>query len=148
MPKFYHVHRTATKSAIEKGFKSGKALFFSKKNSFWFQFEKEIGMSDYNGYIIYEIDIPYNFYTYSFNPISKNKIVKINKHNVKEYKRLVGEYKGQTAFREEMTKRNIIGIDATWLMDTKAPKGVIIVGEEGYIWEKPDGIKITFYEKK
>lgn len=31
MPKYYHIHRSPTPSAIEKGLDEGHALYFSKK---------------------------------------------------------------------------------------------------------------------
>ena len=122
MPKYYHIHRGITSSDIEKKFIKNKPLFFSKKNSGWYNIEKEIS-KDYNGYRIYEIYIPNNRYTLSFNPITVGKIVKITTDNINEYIQLIK--KGN--FIEEMKKRNIIGIDAT------------IEHKDAYITGPPEG---------
>ena len=40
MPVYYHIHRSIKKSNIENNFKEGQMLYFSKKNSFWYNVEK------------------------------------------------------------------------------------------------------------
>ncbi len=79
MPKYYHVHRSYKSSLIETTVIEDQPLFFTKKNSFWY--DTEIMMSKdkdyYDGYTIYEITIPKSQFTESFNPIKKNKILKI-----------------------------------------------------------------------
>jgi hypothetical protein len=142
MPKYYQIHRGIEPSKVEKKFIKNKPFFFSKKNSFWYNIEKDIS-KDYGGYIIYEIYIPNYLFTSSFNPIKKNKIVKITKKNIFEYNQLKNVYGGHNDFIEEMKKRNIIGIDATF------NKGKIYKTEnppEGYLWQKPKDIKIKKIE--
>ena len=77
MPLYYHVHRTPKPSKIETKLKTNQALFLSKKHSFWYTIEKQIGKEDYGGYIIYEGCIPQNQFTSSFAPNTSDKIVKI-----------------------------------------------------------------------
>jgi len=138
MPKYYHIHRGLDKSQLEKKFILNKPLYFSKKNSNWYQIEQEIS-KDYGGFRIYEIYIPTNRLTNSFNPITPNKIVKITKNNIKEYIELRKKYKGSIYFIEEMKKRKIIGIDAT--IEDKLMYGMY-GPPEGYIWKKPNDIII------
>ena len=77
MPIYYHIHRSMKKSPIENNFKEGKMLFFSKKNSFWHNFEKDVGL-DWGGYSEYKITIPQKYFTYSLNPQKKKQNIKIN----------------------------------------------------------------------
>jgi hypothetical protein len=139
MVKYYHIHRGINKSNIEKSFINNKPFFFSRKNSFFYNFEVNIS-EEYNGYRLYEIYIPNTLFTTSFNPKSKNKIVKVRKHNLEKYIELKEKYKGHDKFIVEMNKRNIIGIDYNikkWnYKDTYGPP-------EGYIWSKPNDIIIT-----
>lgn len=113
MPLYYHVHRSPRPSKIEKKINPTKALFLSKKNSFWYTFEKKIGKEEFGGYIIYEICIPRSNFTISFAPKTNNKILKINKKNVKEYVNLKNKYKGNINFIDELKSRGLIGYDAT-----------------------------------
>jgi hypothetical protein len=140
MPKYYHIHRGKKSSEIDTKFINGTSLFFSKKNSNWYNIEKETS-KDYGGYHEYEIYIPSSLFTASFNPTTKNKIVKISKNNIKEYYALRMKYnRGSYYFIEEMKKRNIIGIDATTdLMFNYSISGP----PEGFIWKKTKDIKIT-----
>ena len=73
MPKYYQIHRGLKTSDVENKFIKNKPFFFSKKNSRWYNVEKQIS-EDYGGYIIYEIYIPNNIFTLSFTPRTKNKI--------------------------------------------------------------------------
>nr|QBK88762.1 MAG: hypothetical protein LCMiAC01_04440 [Mimivirus LCMiAC01] len=138
MPKYYHIHRSPKPSKIETKLKQNQTLYFSRKNSFWYNVEQRIGKEYYGGYIIYEINIPKILFTTSFNPI-KNKIVKITKKNINEYKKLTKQYKGSINFIKEMKKRNIIGIDATSKFISKHRS---LNPPEGYIWKFPNTIKI------
>lgn len=138
MPKYYSIHRGITISEIENKFIKNKPFFFSKKNSFWYNIEKEISV-DYGGYIIYEIYIPNNLFTSSFKPRTKNKIIKVTKQNINEYKKLKEIYGGHTNFIKEMKKNNIIGVDANSSIIYKHKN---LSHPEGYLWEKPDSIKI------
>ena len=140
MPKYYHIHKGLNKSTLEKQFIQNTPLYFSKKNSSWYQIEQDIS-KDYGGFQIYEIYIPSNRFTNSFNPKTPNKIVKITKDNIKEYIDLREKYKGSSYFIEEMKKRKIIGIDAT--IEDKLMYG-IYGPPEGYIWQKSNDIKIKF----
>ena len=139
MPYYYHIHRGIEPSELENKFIKNKALFFSRKNSGWYNIEKNIS-KDYGGYRIYEIYIPSSRFSFSFNPKRKGKIVKITKDKINEYKDLHnknGLY-SHNLFFDTMKKRGIIGIDAT-LED----KDLYITGPpEGYIWKKPKDIKI------
>ena len=142
MPKYYHIHRGLEKSRLDKEFITDLPLFFSKNNSIWYNIEKNIS-KEYKGYQIYEIYIPSNKFTTSFNPKTPNRIVKITKNNIKEYIELKNKYKGHINFIEEMRKRKIIGIDATTetklMYDTIGPP-------EGYVWKKINGIKIKLIQ--
>lgn len=138
MPKYYHIVRGKKSSGVDKKFINGKPLYFSKKDVGWNSIEKEISR-DYGGYHEYEIFIPPKIYTTSFNPTSKNKIVKISTKNAKEYYDLRKKYGGSFQFIEEMKKRNIIGIDATSDIMYKYMWGG---PPEGFIWKKISGIKI------
>ena len=141
MPKYYHVHRGTTPSNVGNKFIKNCPLFFSRKNSNWYNIEKDIS-KDYGGYWIYEIYIPSKRFTVSFNPSNNCKIVKITKNNINEYVKLKEEYIGHNRFIEEMKKRNIIGIDAT-IEHTDA---YISGPPEGYIWQKPSDRKIKLFE--
>jgi len=138
MPLYYQIHRGLELSEIENKFIKNRAFFFSKKNSMWYNIEKQIS-EDYGGYIIYEISIPNNLFTLSFNPRTKNKIVKITTQNINEYKKLKKTYRGHDNFIKEMNKRNIIGIDAT---SEFIHKHKTLPPPEGYLWKKPKSIKI------
>lgn len=138
MPKYYQIHRGLEPSEVENEFIINKPFFFSKKNSFWYNVEKQIS-EDYGGYIIYEISIPNNLFTLSFNPRTENKIVKVTKENIDEYKKLIKTHKGRKNFIKEMNKRNIIGIDAT---SEFIHKHWSLPAPEGYLWQKPESIKI------
>jgi hypothetical protein len=142
MPKYYHIHRGLDKSELDTKFIEGLCLFFSKKDSGWYNFEKDIS-KNYGGYSLYEIYIPSTRYTKSFNPTTKGKIVKITSINIKEYAELRKLYIGNIQFVDEMNKRNIIGIDATI-----EHKYAYIGGwPEGFVWKKPSDIKIKLIEK-
>ena len=135
MPKYYQIHRGIENSEVENNFIINRAFFFSKENSWWYNVEKDIS-KDYGGYIIYEITIPNNLFTLSFNPRTKNKIVKVTKQNINEYYKLKKTYRGHDIFIKEMNKRNIIGIDATSIIHKS------LSPPEGYLWQKPKSIKI------
>ena len=77
MPIYYHIHRSMEKSAIENNFKEGKRLFFSKKNSFWHNFEKDVGL-DWGGYSEYKITIPQKYFYIFFKTTKKKQNIKIN----------------------------------------------------------------------
>jgi hypothetical protein len=139
MPKYYHIHKGKKMSSIGNSFIKNKELYFSKKDSSWHNIEKEIS-KDHGGYHEYEIYIPLTLFTTSFNPTTKNKIVKISKNNIEEYCALRKKY-NKIIFIEEMKKRNIIGIDATTDMMYKYS---IDGPPEGFIWKKPKGIKIKY----
>lgn len=138
MPKYYQIHRGVKLSEVENTFIINRPFFFSKRNSRWYNVEKKISQN-YGGYIIYEISIPNNLFTFSFNPRTKNKIVKVNKQNIDEYKKLRKMYKGINNFIIEMNKRNIIGIDATSKFINKYKS---LPSPEGYIWKTTKSIKI------
>ena len=138
MPKYYQIHRGIKFSEVENNFIKNKPFFFSKKKSFWYTIEKKLS-KNYGGYIIYEIYIPNNLFTSSFNPRIKNKIVKVTKQNINEYIKLKQKYQGHHNFIQEMNKRNIIGIDAT---SENIFKNKNIWLSEGYIWKKHKSIKI------
>ncbi len=138
MPKYYQIHRGLKTSDVENKFIKNKPFFFSKKNSRWYNVEKQIS-EDYGGYIIYEIYIPNNIFTLSFTPRTKNKIVRITRQNINEYKKLIKTYKGRNNFIKEMNKRNIIGIDAT---SEFIYKHKTLPPPEGYLWQKPKSLKI------
>ena len=138
MPYYYHIHRGIKPCSLDNKFIKNRPLFFSKKNSIWYNIEKEIS-KDYGGYRMYEIYIPRTYFTLSFNPKTKNKILKITPDNIKEYNELYPHF----PFINNMKKSNIIGIDATQDLN-----GLYSMGTppEGYIWKKPKDIKIKLIE--
>lgn len=141
MPKFYHIHRGIESSSLEKKFIKNSILFFSKKNSGWYNIEKDISIN-YNGYRVYEIYIPKTRYTFTFNPRTSGKIVKITVENIGEYIKLKNKYKNYNTFIKEMQKRNIIGIDAT----IEHIDAYITGPPEGYIWKKSIDVTIRLIE--
>jgi hypothetical protein len=147
MPKYYHIHRGTAPSELEKGFTKNRPLFFSKKNSRWYDIEQNIS-KDYGGYRMYEIYIPKTRFTTSFNPKTAGKIVKITKNNIKEYFQLRDNYKGNNSYIDELKIRNIIGVDATLEhKDKDKDKDKDNYGPpEGYVWQKPADIKIKLVE--
>jgi len=84
MPYFYHISRGTKQNLLYTVFINGESLFFSKKDSFWYNIERQIGMNHFEGYKLYEIFIPSNAYTKSFNPRTPT-IIKITKNTLKEY---------------------------------------------------------------
>lgn len=147
MPKYYHVHlgRPNT-SQLENKFMTGKDLFFSKKDSFWYRIWPEVGLDNYGAYVMYEIYIPNNMFTTSFNPkFAKNKILKITKKNIAQYKKL---YSLKCGGRFDIFKAfGYIGIDATasWIKKGNN-KGKVMSSPEGILWRKIRGIKIKKIE--
>ena len=141
MPIYYHISRGLKSPNLEKKFKKNVCLFFSKKNSSWYCLEKKIS-KDYGGYIEYKIYIPSSRFTNSFNPRKKNMIVKISKININKYKKILTiEYNNnRNLFIKDMKKKNIIGIDAN--TDLLYDLGFPFSGPEGFIWSKPNDIKI------
>ena len=137
MAIFYHIHRSTKSSTLENGLIEEHALFFSKKNSFWFNIEKQIGIENFGGYIIYKINIPDNCFTQSFHKNAKYKILKLTKKNINKYLQFVNKLKGKNLLTgsirliDELKKRNYIGVDATSLNMTynKSPHHL-----EGFIW--------------
>jgi len=116
MSVFYHIHRSTMKSDIDKEFKKGKALFFSKKESFWHDFEKHLGCETYGGYIEYKITIPQKYFTYSLKPQNKNKILKLTLKNIKEFIKLHEKHYGDNSdksLRDDYINKYFIGIDCT-----------------------------------
>lgn len=114
MPVYYHIHRSIKKSNIENNFKEGQMLYFSKKNSFWYNIEKNIALDGYNGYSEYKITIPQKYFTYSLNPKSKNKILKLTPKNIEKFIKLhLNLLKSKKSLRDYFINKKFIGIDAT-----------------------------------
>lgn len=114
MPIYYHIHRSIKKSNIENNFKEGQALFFSKKKSFWYDVEKDISLSRYNGYSEYKITIPQKYFTYSLNPKSKNKILKLTPKNIEKFIKLhLNLLKSKKSLIHDFINKKFIGMDAT-----------------------------------
>lgn len=146
MVKFYHIHRGTMPSTIEQLFISNHLLFFSKKNSDWYNIEKEIGLDNYGGYITYEIDIPQKFFTNSLHPKGNHKILKINRNNIHKYKL----FRKNNPFPiESLKENNIIGIDLTdekiWKFLSTKPI-FLLNSLEGCLWNISDEIKIQKIE--
>ena len=139
MPVYYHIS-FETKYNIHKNFSKNlnnkKLLFFSKKNSFWYNLWKSDGTS----YALYKITIPEKLYTTSFNP-RKKKIVRITKDNVDEFIRLDSQL-GNNKLRniEFLRKRNIIGIDANTEIVKNYPIKHVLgqTRAEGWIYDFKD----------
>ncbi len=138
MLTYYHVHTNIIDSDVINKFIKDTPLFFSKKNSWYYETYK----SAWKESIIYKIHIPLSRYTTSFNPRYKNKIVKITMQNVNEYKYLRKKYKGHYNFIKEMNMRGVIGIDSTNIKLNRYPT---LRPLEGYFWRKPFDIIITKY---
>ena len=145
MPYYYHIHRGIKPCSLDNKFIKNRPLFFSKKNSIWYNIEKKAS-KEFGGYRMYEIYIPQTYFTLSFNPKTKDKIVKITLDNIKEYRELKvipnGFYPHYPFIDNIKKKRNIIGIDATLEHNELRITGL----PEGYIWKKPKDIKIKLIE--
>lgn len=101
MTIFYHIHRGTNKIKLKRN----KTTFMSKKNSFWYNMEKEIGNSNYGGVVEYKINIPSKRFTTSLNPNDKTKIVMLFNDNIEEFMNM---YPTMIIMKE-----NFGGIDAT-----------------------------------
>jgi len=116
MTVFYHIHLSTKKSDIDKEFKKGKALFFSKKDSFWHDFWKDIGCESEGGYREYKVTIPNKYFTYSLKPQKRNKILKLTPKNIKGFIKLHEKHyddNGGTSLRDDYINKYFIGIDCT-----------------------------------
>lgn len=98
MPIYYHIHRGRDPIVFDKNHE----MFMSKKNSFWYNIEKEMSNGEY---LEYKITIPQNRFTISLNPRDKTKILKLNKENIKEYRKLYPN--------RDDERNNFGGVDAT-----------------------------------
>jgi hypothetical protein len=123
-------------------------LWFSKKNSGWYNFWKLVG-EDVESYAIYKIIIPEKLFTTSFHPRS-NKILRITDKNMKEFLKLkmddkyiyAGAFKTRYAF---LKKNNMIGLD----LNTKSVvKNLGTMYAEGILLKFDDikCIKVGFYK--
>ena len=120
MPKFYHVQLVENKKQYKNDTiniidnlsqELHKGLFYSKKNVFFNNIYKTIGLSEnenYFGYIEYEVIIPSTLFTKSLCPRTP-KIIKIDKTNKKEFSSLVRKNKEYIIYENE----NVLGIDIT-----------------------------------
>jgi hypothetical protein len=52
MPYYYHIHRGIKPCSLDNKFIENRPLFFSKKNSDWYNIEKEVS-KEYGGYRMY-----------------------------------------------------------------------------------------------
>lgn len=134
MTKFYYIHHGLNNNFLNTIFNNDGVLFFSKKNTIWYQYQIKISEK----YQIYEIDIDPELFTYSLNPKSK-KIVKINKTNINEYLLLKKKFLNN---KNELKKRNIIGFD----LSNKELKTKNFDQPDCYIIEKNENIKIKLIE--
>jgi hypothetical protein len=132
MTKFYFIYSDNNINTI---FNNDNILFFSKKNTIWYEHQIKIA-EKYNSYQIYEIEIEPELFTYSLNPKTK-KVVKINKNNMNEYLLLKKEFLNNK-FKDELKKRNIIGFD----ISNKELKNKDFDKPDCYIIEKNDKIRI------
>ena len=89
-------------------------MFFSKKNSFWYDFEKTVALQSFDGYSEYKITIPQKYFTYSLKPRTQNKILKLTPKNIKEFIKLHEKYENKgLSIKKNYINKNFIGIDAT-----------------------------------
>ena len=119
-------------------------IIYVQKNSSWYKIEKDISkQNEYRGYSMYEIIIPKELFTTSLYPNGKNRVLKITKNNIKEYKKL----KLSDNFYSILTGRNIIGVDVTskFIYKHISVDGTINP-PEAFIWQKPSQIKIKKIE--
>ena len=152
MPIFYHIHvkrEQDLEDTLEKGFIKDVPLFMSKKNSRWYINYISMGTlsTGYTGgYSIWKITIPKELFTTSLHPKGENKILKITKRNIVDYKKMLKQYKGRNALINELTERHIIGIDVTSKFTYKHQALGGLIPLEAFIWQKPSQIKIKKIE--
>lgn len=135
MTKFYFIYSDNNNNLTNIIFNNDNILFFSKKNTIWYEHQIKIA-EKYNSYQIYEVEIAPELFTYSLNPKTK-KVVKINKNNIDEYLLLKKEFLNNN-FKKELKKRNIIGFD----ISNKELKNKNFDQPDCYIIEKNENIQI------
>lgn len=122
MPYFYHVSRGFAASNLEKKLDSDKPVFFSKKDYFWNDLEKKIGLSSFKGYREYELFIFPSLFTETLTPRTRNKILKVTKNNEDKIRTLIKNFMrdngcfDRSSFLEELKRRNFIGIDTHYVI--------------------------------
>ncbi len=141
MLKFYHIETKLKPDEIKISKKIKKyGLVFLKKSNPSYNMAVNISVFD-GGFRQVEICIPKKLYTTSLHPTEKNRILKVTKENFKEYKELMAKYPIKKELYNELSKNNIIGIDATDIMVF----GKIDGG--GVLWKMPPEIIIGKTEK-
>lgn len=112
MPKFYHIQRGFDKildlGFIDNNEENRNGLFFSKKESLWYNIITNDSSKEYGGYKIYEISFPSKLYTLSFYPTTP-KIIRITNENRKEYMQLIKSRQFYKIYKNP----NVLGFDVT-----------------------------------
>lgn len=88
MPVYYHISLgdgLNVNKDLKNNLKLNQLIFFSKKDSKWYEIWQDIGTKHIKSYAIYKLTIPNKLFTNSFTPKEK-KIIKVNNlENVKKY---------------------------------------------------------------
>lgn len=113
MPVYYHISLgdgLNVNKDLKNNLKLNKLIFFSKKDSKWYQMWQDVGKHHVKQYAIYKLTIPNKLFTDSFTPREK-KIIKVNNSKnldkYLEFCKIPGFRKNITYFRNN----NIIGFD-------------------------------------
>ena len=154
--KFYHVELDIDKPLNE--LIRGHILFYDEKDGDWNYIWKHISKDgNWKGYNEYEITIPNNRFTTSFEPRTP-KILRITKETYKDYIKLYDSFmkknKNYTRmdWHQELLRRNIIGLHKfstkSWRYPIFSPNNhPLHNNEEGWLMDKPDDITIRLIEK-
>jgi hypothetical protein len=159
-PKYIHTSLGLNRI---KGLYKNELFFFELENGIFHNGLKAAAKNKkYGGYLVYTIDIPNDMFTTSFDSTTK-KVVKINKDNVDEFRKMLlipssnNKHEMYPTFTLNGLKEynpNIIGIDLTnngkrlsggykILCENGKKSGKNFNFEiEGFLWEFPPGIKI------
>lgn len=132
MPVYYHIHRGDKLIKFDKN----KPMFVSKKNSFWYNVEKQISNNpEYkNSYCEYKITINNDKFTHSLNSKDNTKILKLNENNLKKF---IEKYPSRNSI-----KKDFGGLDATDIR--YRPGNGHHYHDELFIIKWTKGIKVEF----
>ena len=88
MPVYYHISLgdgLNVNKDLKNNLKLNQLIFFSKKDSKWYEIWQDIGTKHIKSYAIYKLTIPNKLFTNSFTPKEK-KIIKVNNlEHLKKY---------------------------------------------------------------
>lgn len=87
--KGFHIHLGKKPSRLEKGFKEGRELWYTTETEGgWLHQWSEIGLDQYGGYTLYEVDIPESSLTHSLENSDPTKILVIRRSNLEDFKKV------------------------------------------------------------